>query len=77
LIYDAQYTPDEYEHRRGWGHSTWREATMLAHAANVKQLLLFHHDPNRTDRQLEAIISEAQSEFANTIAAKEGWSTKF
>jgi phosphoribosyl 1,2-cyclic phosphodiesterase len=76
LIYDAQYTPEEYEHRRGWGHSTWREAVKLAHAANVKQLILFHHDPARSDRQLEAIVRDAQAEFENTIAAKEGWSTR-
>jgi phosphoribosyl 1,2-cyclic phosphodiesterase len=71
LIYDAQYTPEEYEGRRGWGHSTWREAVKLAHAASVKQLILFHHDPQRTDRQMEAIVRDAQSEFPNTIAARE------
>jgi phosphoribosyl 1,2-cyclic phosphodiesterase len=76
LIYDAQYTPEEYEHRRGWGHSTWREAVKLARSANVKQLILFHHDPLRTDQQLAAIVHDAQSEFEPTIAAKEGWSAK-
>lgn len=76
LIYDAQYTPEEYDHRRGWGHSTWREAVKLARAAEVKQLILFHHDPMRTDKQLEAIVREAQTEFEHTIAAKEGWSIK-
>jgi phosphoribosyl 1,2-cyclic phosphodiesterase len=75
LIYDAQYTPEEYEHRRGWGHSTWREAVKLAHKAGVRQLILFHHDPQRTDRDLDAIVQEAQQEFPNTIAAREGWST--
>ena len=75
LIYDAQYTPEEYEHRRGWGHSTWREAVKLARSANVKQLIVFHHDPSRTDQQLQAIVRDAQAEFKNTIAAKEGWST--
>jgi phosphoribosyl 1,2-cyclic phosphodiesterase len=76
LIYDAQYTPEEYEHRRGWGHSTWHEGAHLARAANVKQLILFHHDPTRTDRQLDQIVQEAQEEFENTLAAKEGWSAK-
>jgi phosphoribosyl 1,2-cyclic phosphodiesterase len=76
LIYDAQYTPDEYEHRRGWGHSTWREAVHLAREAQVKQLILFHHDPMRTDRQLEAIVRDAQAEFEHTVAAREGWSAK-
>ena len=75
LIYDAQYTPEEYEHRRGWGHSTWREAVKLARDAHVRQLILFHHDPLRTDRAVDAIVREAQREFPNTIAAREGWST--
>jgi phosphoribosyl 1,2-cyclic phosphodiesterase len=76
LIYDAQYTPDEYEKRRGWGHSTWREAVEVARTANVKQLILFHHDPLRTDAQLAAIVREVQGELRNTIAAQEGWSTR-
>jgi phosphoribosyl 1,2-cyclic phosphodiesterase len=75
LIYDAQYTPEEYELRRGWGHSTWREAVKLARETGVRQLILFHHDPLRTDGQIEAILREAQQEFPNTIAAREGWST--
>jgi len=76
LIYDAQYTPEEYQRRRGWGHSTWREAVTLARGARVRQLILFHHDPWRTDHELDAIVREAQQEFPNTIAAREGWSTR-
>jgi phosphoribosyl 1,2-cyclic phosphodiesterase len=75
LIYDAQYTSEEYEHRRGWGHSTWRQAVKLARETGVRQLILFHHDPLRMDRDLDAIVREAQQEFPNTIAAREGWST--
>ena len=77
LIYDAQYTAEEYELRRGWGHSTWREAVKLAREARVKQLILFHHDPLRADHQLARIVQEAQAEFENTMAAKEGWSSNF
>ncbi len=76
LIYDSQYTPEEYEHRRGWGHSTWREGVKLARSVDVKQLILFHHDPLRTDQQLAAIVENAQAEFEHTIAAKEGWSAR-
>jgi hypothetical protein len=39
-------------------------------------LILFHHDPSRTDQQLAQIVRDAQAEFEGTIAAKEGWSTK-
>jgi phosphoribosyl 1,2-cyclic phosphodiesterase len=73
LIYDAQYTPEEYPHRKGWGHSTWLEGVKLARQAEVGQLILFHHDPLRTDVQLEAIVRDAQTEFSNTIAAKESF----
>ncbi len=73
LIYDAQYTPEEYELRRGWGHSTWFEATRIARECNVKHLILFHHDPSHDDESVMRIQEEARREFANTDAAREGW----
>jgi phosphoribosyl 1,2-cyclic phosphodiesterase len=72
LIYDAQYTPDEYPSKVGWGHSTWQAGADLARAAGVPQLVLFHHDPGRTDAQLAAIEAEAQAHLPGTIAAREG-----
>jgi phosphoribosyl 1,2-cyclic phosphodiesterase len=77
LIYDAQYLPDEYAgvagpSRVGWGHSTWEAAVELAMAADVGELLLFHHDPCRDDEAVQAVESLARSRFANTTAAAEG-----
>jgi phosphoribosyl 1,2-cyclic phosphodiesterase len=77
LIYDAQYLPDEYAGkvgptRVGWGHSTWDAGVELAKAAGVGKLVLFHHDPVRTDEGVRAIERLAQGEFAETIAAREG-----
>lgn len=77
LIYDAQYLPDEYAGLRGptrvgWGHSTWEAGVALARAAGVKQLVLFHHDPMRTDEGVAAIEETTRGAFANTIAAREG-----
>jgi phosphoribosyl 1,2-cyclic phosphodiesterase len=74
LIYDAQYTPAEYETKRGWGHSTWLEATRVARDAGVKRLVLIHHDPERTDSQLHQIVNLAREEFPNTEAARVGLS---
>ena len=74
LLYDAQYTPAEYEQRRGWGHSTWLEAVKVAREAEVDKLVLFHHDPDHDDVALEAITTEAQQHFPNTLAAREGTS---
>ena len=72
LICDTQYTPAEYAHYKGWGHSTWLEATRLAAAANVKKLVLFHHDPTHDDETMQQIVNEARTHFPNTFAAEEG-----
>jgi len=59
LVHDAQYTHNEYlASRLGWGHSSFEYAVNTAHRAGVKQLLLFHHDPQRSDEELDRI--EAQ-----------------
>jgi phosphoribosyl 1,2-cyclic phosphodiesterase len=71
LIYDAQYTPAEYPHFKGWGHSTWLEGTRLANRARVGQLLLFHHSPFRKDEEVAGILSDAREEFAATDIARE------
>jgi len=72
LIYDAQFTPEEYETHVGWGHSTWLEATRCAAAAQVKQLVLFHHDPGHTDDDMQQIVEQAREHFPNTSLALEG-----
>lgn len=56
LIHDTQYTHKEYiSSKIGWGHSSFEQAVNVAHRAGVKKLLLFHHDPDRADRELERI----------------------
>jgi phosphoribosyl 1,2-cyclic phosphodiesterase len=72
LVYDSQYTPEEYPTKVGWGHSTWSAAVELARAAGVKQLVLFHHDPRRSDAQVAELEGRARAAFAGTIAAREG-----
>jgi phosphoribosyl 1,2-cyclic phosphodiesterase len=75
LIYDAQYTPEEYAAgKQGWGHSTWRHGVELARAAKVKRLHLCHHDQLHTDRFLETkILAPARRLFPKTHLAREGW----
>ncbi len=72
LIYDAQYTPDEYVSWQGRGHSTWLEATRVARDSKVNRLILFHHDPDHDDQRMGEILSEARRHFENTDVAKEG-----
>lgn len=74
LIHDAQYTPEEYDRYRGWGHSSWRHAVSLAERAGVGRLILFHHDPDRTDDEVDRIVEQARREFPDTEAAREGMS---
>jgi len=71
LVYDAQYTPEEYASRQGWGHSTWLEATRVAKDAGVNRLVLFHHDPDRDDEAIDRIVEQACREFPETLAAQE------
>ena len=72
LIYDSQYTPEEYPTKVGWGHSTWQAGVELARAAAIPQLVMFHHDPMRTDAQLAAMEAAAQAALPGTVAAREG-----
>ena len=60
LIHDAQYTPKELEKRKGWGHSDYVSTVDLALKANVRKLVLFHHDPSRKYHEVDAIISHCQ-----------------
>ena len=72
LIHDGQYTDEEYVRYRGWGHSTWRTAVEVAKRANVKKLIITHHDPDHDDDILDSMESECQKEFPNSVFAKEG-----
>ena len=78
LIHDATYTNDEYGRHRGWGHSTYEDAIDLALRSGVRQLVLFHHKPERTDEDLDRCLAECQTLVAErgapltVVAAAEG-----
>ncbi len=56
LVHDTQYTAKEYNAgKAGWGHSSYEFAINAAHKSGVKRLLLFHHDPNRSDAELQEL----------------------
>jgi len=61
LVHDTQYTQREWEaSRKGWGHSTFEWALSAARRAGVKHLVLFHHDPDRSDAKLETILKDCR-----------------
>jgi phosphoribosyl 1,2-cyclic phosphodiesterase len=78
LIHDAMYTPKELEQHRGWGHSTYEEAVALAQDAGVRRLVLFHHEPEHDDREMDGLIVAARKfakkrdEPLEVSAAQEG-----
>lgn len=53
LIHDTQYFPDEYVERKTWGHSPFDYTINIAKKANVKRLILFHHDPDHDDPTID------------------------
>lgn len=57
--------------KSGWGHSSWEEAALTAHQAMIEKLYLIHHDPDRTDAALKAILNDARQVFPNTEIATE------
>ena len=67
LVHDTQYTNDEYvDSKLGWGHTPYEFAINSAHKAGVKKLVLFHHDPMRTDDQLTGLLEQ----YKELIAGK-------
>src|SRR6202041_245688 len=75
LVYDAQYSPEQLaSERKGWGHSSWLEGVKIARAAKVRNLILFHHDPDSPDKVVDGFLSAARQEFPATWAASEGMS---
>lgn len=76
LIHDAQFTPEEFEMKADWGHSTPEYAVEVARQSGAKNLVLFHHDPAHDDDMVDD-IAQRMAELAaddpfEVIAAAEG-----
>jgi len=78
LVMDTQYDQEEYAQHIGWGHGCMEEVVMLALKAQVKQLYLFHHDPDHEDDKISQMVSQARQLVASrkgslvVEAAREG-----
>jgi ribonuclease BN (tRNA processing enzyme) len=76
LIHDAQYLHEEYfsraKPRKGWGHSTLDMAIDVAKKAEVKRLVLFHHEPTHDDKTMRKIAKQAKRLFRSSVVAHEG-----
>jgi phosphoribosyl 1,2-cyclic phosphodiesterase len=82
LIHDATFLDEEIAARRGWGHSTMEQTCDLARESGVRRVVLFHHEPDRTDDELDAIAVRAAALLkhnggdAEAIVAREGLSIR-
>lgn len=72
LIHDAQYTAEEFADRAHFGHTTVDYAVGLGERCGAKRVLLFHHDPPRTDEQLDTIVASFAGRSVAVDAAAEG-----
>ena len=78
LIHDAQYLASEYGDHIGWGHSTVEYVVDIARRADVARVALYHHDPNRTDSDVDELVARARAHAAacgysgEIFAAEEG-----
>jgi phosphoribosyl 1,2-cyclic phosphodiesterase len=60
VLHDAQYLDEEYDTRIGWGHSSVDDAVAFCRAVGARRLVLFHHEPERSDRALELLEDRAR-----------------
>jgi phosphoribosyl 1,2-cyclic phosphodiesterase len=72
MIYDGNFTDEEFTTRVGWGHSTWQEGVRILAAAGAKRLAIFHHDPDHDDEFLDAVKVQATARHPGAIVAAEG-----
>jgi phosphoribosyl 1,2-cyclic phosphodiesterase len=72
LVHDAQHTAEELPAKAAFGHSAAEYALTLAEAAGARRVLLFHHDPNRTDDEMDALVARFAESPIPVSAAREG-----
>lgn len=72
LIHDAQYTAEEYPVRGSFGHAAVEYAVALAEKAGARELALFHHDPDRTDDEVDALVASCAGSSVRVRGAAEG-----
>lgn len=71
LVHEAQYTSEELNSHRGWGHSSYDQAIEVAERGGVKKLAITHHDPEHNDAFLAKIERECQKKYPNCVLARE------
>ncbi len=71
LIHEGMYTNEQLSYRKGWGHSSWQQAVEVAKKADVKKLVITHHDPDHDDEFLRKLELESKDEFGDVTFARD------
>lgn len=71
LVHDTTYTPEEYPHHVGWGHSHYLFTIKVAAEGRVKKLILFHHDPAHSDEDVDDILRRCKGEIRKQLLSLE------
>jgi len=69
IVADAAYTLEEYSVKKGWGHGTFDSCIDLAKDAGAKILFCTHHEPTRSDDELENVFAEALSRQTHNVVS--------
>lgn len=83
LVHDTTYTLNDYLQKVGWGHSNNISAAILATLAEVKNLVLFHYDPEYNDEKIESLLKDTNSLLkrlsgnVNCLSSKDGMELEF
>lgn len=72
LAMDGQYSPEDYAAHTGWGHSTWAHVAEAVRDGGVGQGWIIHHDPSKTDDELDATAGTIRASGAPVRLAREG-----
>ena len=71
VIYDSTYNDEEFPAKIGWGHSTWEEGIRLCKMAGIKQLAIFHHDPDHNDDIMREVEHQAREVWDGALVCRE------
>jgi len=71
-VYDAQFTAEELQEKKGWGHSSCLEGTRITRESQIRRLLLCHHDPDHDDALVDGLVAKARREFSDVDARSLG-----
>ena len=75
IIWDGMYTDDELKSKKGWGHSSIEQGLNFGEQLDIKNLIISHHLPTRTDKQLDEI--KLKYSGSNLIIASENEKINF